>query len=109
MDETLEASARRELREETGLEVETLEQLHTFGDPGRDPRGRAISIVFWTALKIPPPGTQVGDDAAHLAWHPLDHLPALAFDHTQVLEMLASRLKPPPRRRKKGERGASAP
>src|SRR5260370_16239936 len=46
MDETLEASARRELNEETGLEVGKLEHLHTFGAPGRDPRGRTISVLF---------------------------------------------------------------
>ena len=46
MDETLEASARRELREETGVETAELVQLHTFGDPGRDPRGRTISVAI---------------------------------------------------------------
>ena len=46
IDETLEASARRELREETGLEVGDLEQMQTFGDPGRDLRGRTISVVY---------------------------------------------------------------
>src|SRR5262249_17350665 len=46
MDETLEASARRELEEESGVRVEALEQLHTFGDPGRDPRGRTVSVVY---------------------------------------------------------------
>ena len=42
MAETLEETARRELQEETGITVKRLEQLHTFGDPGRDPRGRKI-------------------------------------------------------------------
>src|SRR5437879_11623384 len=46
MDESLEAAARRELYEETGVEAAELEQLHTFGDPGRDPRGRTISVVY---------------------------------------------------------------
>src|SRR5436190_20165932 len=46
MDENLEAAARRELKEETGIEVAQLRQLHTFGDPGRDPRGRTISVVY---------------------------------------------------------------
>src|SRR5262245_46497942 len=46
MDETLEESARRELREETSLETGTLWQLGAYGDPGRDPRGRTISVVY---------------------------------------------------------------
>src|SRR3989442_1158538 len=46
MEETLEEAARRELFEETGLKVDELEQLHTFGDPGRDPRGRVITAVY---------------------------------------------------------------
>src|SRR5437016_2433978 len=45
-DETLEVAARRELQEETGIDAKQLEQLHTFGDPGRDPRGRTISVVY---------------------------------------------------------------
>src|SRR5207244_6356756 len=46
MEEPLEAAARRELLEETGVEAGRLEQLHTFGDPGRDPVGRTISVVY---------------------------------------------------------------
>src|SRR5437868_7332418 len=46
MVEALGAAARRELREETGVDVQAIEQLYTFGDPGRDPRGRTISVVY---------------------------------------------------------------
>src|SRR3954467_675937 len=46
MDEDLETAARRELREETGVEAGDLEQLHTFGAPDRDPRGRTISVAY---------------------------------------------------------------
>src|SRR5437868_5126517 len=78
MDESLEAAARRELSEETGVEAEQIEQLHTFGDPGRDPRGRTISVAFLAvvdAAKIKP---QAADDAAEVRWHSLHQPPALA-------------------------------
>jgi 8-oxo-dGTP diphosphatase len=87
MEETLEAAARRELREETGLEVDAIEQLHTFGDPGRDPRGRTISVVYYAFLPRPADSLQAGDDAAEAGWHALDRLPELAFDHDRILAM----------------------
>src|ERR1700736_5546982 len=64
MDESLEAAARRELREETGLETENLEQLATFGDPGRDPRGRTISVVYLTRVNPRQVKPHADDDAA---------------------------------------------
>jgi len=85
MEETLQAAARRELFEETGVEAEELVQVHTFGDPGRDPRGRTISVVYLTIVdqsKIMP---RPADDAAEVGWHPLRRLPELAFDHAQIL------------------------
>jgi 8-oxo-dGTP diphosphatase len=85
MEETLEAAAQRELCEETGVEAKELIQVHTFGDPGRDPRGRTISVVYLTILdqsKIKP---RPADDAAGVGWHSLRHLPGLAFDHAQIL------------------------
>jgi 8-oxo-dGTP diphosphatase len=84
-DEPLEAAARRELFEETGLRVEQLEQMHTFGDPGRDPRGWTVSVahVAWVDPQLARP--RAGDDASEADWHPLDRLPPLAFDHARVL------------------------
>src|SRR5216683_6447773 len=63
MDETLEAAARRELKEETGLTVDALEQLYAFGDPGRDPRGRTIAVAYLTRVHEKRVGLQAGDDA----------------------------------------------
>lgn len=83
-DEPLETAARRELREETGLEVDQLEQMQAFGDPGRDPRGWTVSIAF-VARVDPNTSATAGDDAAEAAWHPLEQLPPLAFDHGKVL------------------------
>ena len=92
MDETLEESARRELREETGLEVGRLEQLHSFGDPGRDPRGRVISVTFLGRIDPAKVKLQAGDDAADAQWFPLQRLPPLAFDHREILAMAKSRI-----------------
>jgi 8-oxo-dGTP diphosphatase len=93
MDESLEAAARRELREETGVEAAELEQLHTFGDPGRDPRGRTISVVYLARVDPRQLKPRAADDAAEVGWHRLNQLPPLAFDHEQILESARRRLK----------------
>ncbi len=94
-NEPLEAAARRELREETGLEPAHFEQLHTFGDPGRDPRGWTISVAYLALLEEGERETQslrVGSDAREARWFDLDHLPPLAFDHDQILAWAIRRL-----------------
>jgi 8-oxo-dGTP diphosphatase len=89
LGETLEAAARRELWEETGLQLaldERLRQLATFGDPGRDPRGLYVSILYMAALRTSElPVLCAGDDAGALAWFSLSELPPMAFDHEQML------------------------
>ncbi|MBX9677656.1 MAG: NUDIX hydrolase [Gemmataceae bacterium] len=92
MDETLEASARRELQEETGLSTRYLEQIGIFGDPGRGPRGRTISIAYLAEVdpaKIEPAAT---DDAAEVGWFSLQRPPKLAFDHAKILAAVRKRL-----------------
>jgi 8-oxo-dGTP diphosphatase len=93
MDETLEAAAHRELREEAGVEAEELEQLHTFGDPGRDPRGRTISVVYLARVDAGALKPRADDDAAAVGWHPLNKLPPLAFDHDRILACAGRRLR----------------
>jgi 8-oxo-dGTP diphosphatase len=93
MDETLEQSARRELREETGISGVRLQQLHTFGDPGRDPRGRTISVLFLARVNPARLHPQAADDAAEGAWHSLQRPPALAFDHRRILAHVRKWLK----------------
>lgn len=87
IDESLEAAARRELAEETGLKVQRLEQVATFGAVDRGPRGRVISVV-WVALVRRPQTPKAGDDAGDAQWHDLDQPPTLAFDHQEVLKTL---------------------
>jgi 8-oxo-dGTP diphosphatase len=86
MEETLEASARRELREETGVAAADLVQLHSFGDPDRDPRGRTISVAYLARIDADAVRPAAGDDAAAVQWFALDALPPLAFDHVQIVE-----------------------
>lgn len=86
MDEPLEAAARRELREETGIQApRRLEQLATFGDPGRDPRGRTISVAYLALVDPRKVRPHAADDAAEAGWHRLDRPPKLAFDHAKIL------------------------
>lgn len=92
-DEDLSGAARRELREETGLVKVPLQQIHAFGAPDRDPRGRVISILFAGIL---PEGADrklsAGSDARDLEWHPLSQLPQLAFDHRDMIDRAAQTL-----------------
>ncbi len=92
-DEDLEVAARRELAEETGLSGFYLEQLATYGRPGRDPRGHTVSVA-WLALvrrldHVPVGGT----DAREAAWFPVEALPPLAFDHGEILAAGRERLR----------------
>ncbi|HLJ44938.1 MAG TPA: NUDIX domain-containing protein [Bryobacteraceae bacterium] len=91
-EESLDEGAIRELREETGVEKVYLEQLYTFGDPKRDPRGRVVTVAYYALV----PHTQAlhaGTDAADAAWFPLDDLPALAFDHREIVEYAHQRIR----------------
>lgn len=85
MDEDLIDSAYRELKEETSITNLELQQLKAYGKPGRDPRGRTISVVFGGFLKEEQ-DAKAGDDAQHLNWFPIDQLPGLAFDHSLILK-----------------------
>ena len=87
IQETLAEAAQRELKEETGLNVSGLTQVHTFSDPERDPRGRVISTCFAAILiESDQIDLRAGDDAADAGWFSLEELPPLAFDHVQVIQ-----------------------
>jgi len=85
MEETLEESVAREVEEETGLNGLQFGQLYTFGDPGRDPRGRTITVVYCAMASA---GAQVkaGDDARSACWFEAGKLPDLAFDHARIIQ-----------------------
>jgi 8-oxo-dGTP diphosphatase len=89
-EEDLEDAARRELVEETGLVADRihLEQVATYGDPGRDPRGRVVSVAY-LALVPDLPAPVAGTDAASASWVPVAEVLAdpdrLAFDHHRIL------------------------
>lgn len=92
MDEELEEAAARELQEETTLTGVKLEQFRTFGQIGRDPRGRLITVTFM-AIVSSQPTVKGGDDAEQAHWFNIDELPEMAFDHGQVIQMAAAAIK----------------
>ena len=92
-DEDLEAAALRELHEETGMELHTMKQLHTFGTPGRDPRGRTVSVVYYAVVDADEHSVKGGDDAAAASWVNVKDITALAFDHKEVLNFALQLLK----------------
>ncbi len=94
INESLEAAATRELEEETGVRDVYIEQLYTFGAPDRDPRTRVITVAYFAlAPSTALPLLQAGDDAADAQWWSIYDLPALAFDHAQILEYALTRLR----------------
>jgi 8-oxo-dGTP diphosphatase len=81
--ETLEEAAVREAREETGLEVDLVEQFHAYSDPRRDPRRHTVSTVFIGRADGEPCGGDDAADARAFAWASLPR--GLVFDHDQIL------------------------
>lgn len=82
--EGLESAAIRELAEETSVRIDYAQQFKTYGNPGRDPRGRNISIVFTQTVEYEIEAVGA-DDASEAKWFPVNKLPSLAFDHKVIL------------------------
>ncbi|MEQ8785181.1 MAG: NUDIX domain-containing protein [Pirellulaceae bacterium] len=93
LDESLEEAARRELSEETGIEVGFLEQLYTFGAVDRDPRERIVSVAWYALVKPSDFDVQAASDARDVRWFPVAKHPPLAFDHEQILKTAVERLR----------------
>jgi ADP-ribose pyrophosphatase YjhB (NUDIX family) len=93
VEETLDAAARRELTEETGLKDVFLEQLYTFGAVDRDPRERIVSVAYYALVKLSDYRAKAATDAANAEWFPISNTPKLAFDHAEILATALARLK----------------
>lgn len=93
INESVDAAARRELQEETGLEQVFLEQLYTFGEVDRDPRERVVTVAYYALVNLREHAVQAATDASEAAWFPISRLPFLAFDHAEIVRMAIARLK----------------
>ncbi|MEL7122775.1 MAG: NUDIX domain-containing protein [Bacteroidota bacterium] len=93
MKEDLETAALRELEEETGIKDVFIEQLYTFGSPIRDPRGRVISIAYYALVNLEKHPVRASSDAREVNWFDFNDLPALAFDHKNILQVAIERLR----------------
>jgi 8-oxo-dGTP diphosphatase len=92
-DESLEDAVQRELSEEAGISINYLEQLYSFGKPGRDPRNRVVSIAYYGLVKPDAFELNAATDANDAAWFNIKNLPQLAFDHTEIIGIAHNRLK----------------
>lgn len=96
IDESLETAAARELQEEAGVTNIYLEQLYTFGEPGRDPRGRVISVAYFALIDAEQQRIVASSDATDAQWFSVfdRRLGAkLAFDHRKILDYAVWRLR----------------
>jgi 8-oxo-dGTP diphosphatase len=93
LEEGLEAAARRELHEETGVRDVFIEQLYTFGALDRDPRGRVISVAYYALVNLSEHPVKASSDARHAEWFKIEELPELAFDHKEILKKAIERLR----------------
>jgi 8-oxo-dGTP diphosphatase len=94
MDESLEEAAAREMSEESGLDQAYLEQLYTYGDPQRDPRGRVVTVAYFALTRADARiRSEGGSDARQARWFAIEDLPDLAFDHSEIVNYALRRLR----------------
>ena len=91
--EDIENAARRELKEETGLDNIYLEQLYTFGKPDRDPQEHVVTVAYYALVNLLDHKVKASTDANDAAWFCIDDIPALAFDHEIILQTAHERLR----------------
>jgi 8-oxo-dGTP diphosphatase len=91
--ESLEAAVERELKEETGAQINYMEQLYTFGTPDRDPRERIVTVAYFVLVNPHQFALSASTDADDVRWFPVRQLPALAFDHHDIVDYALRRLR----------------
>lgn len=92
-NESLEDAVSRELKEETGISINYLEQLYTFGNPDRDPRNRVISVTYYGLVKPDIFKLSASTDASDVKWFNVDEIKKLAFDHAHIIQVALKRLQ----------------
>jgi 8-oxo-dGTP diphosphatase len=93
LSESLDDAAKRELEEETGVKDVYLEQLYTFGNTKRDPRGRVITVVYFALINSEAIKLTASSDVSDAKWFSIKKLPELAFDHREIMEYAIKRLR----------------
>ncbi|MBT6690543.1 NUDIX hydrolase [archaeon] len=93
IDESLEDAAKRELEEEAGVRDVYLEQLFSFGEPKRDPRGRVVTVAYMALVNSEGIELKAATDVSDAKWFSIKDVPSLAFDHKEILEYSLKRLK----------------
>ena len=92
-EESLEQAVARELREETGVVINYLEQLYSFGRPDRDPRNRVVSVAYYGLVKPNAFQLTTSNEASEVAWFDIKTIPSLAFDHQEIVAVAINRLR----------------
>lgn len=93
MDEDVNASAQRILYELTGLKDVYMEQLHCFGNVGRDSGGRVISIAYWSLIKLDQDDIAISIDNHEAKWISIQDMPPLVLDHSSMVNMAIHQLR----------------
>ena len=91
--EETDACAKRILKEKTGLQKIFIEQLYTFSDPQRDPRGWTISVAYFALINPKQFEIETGRNTTEVQWWQWRELPTLAFDHKEIIKLGIERLK----------------
>lgn len=92
-DESLDEAAWRLTQEKTGIKDAHFEQLHTFGEVGRDPFGRVVSVAYLALIKADQVQVQTTKEYSEIKWFPVKKLPVLAYDHREMIQMAVEKLQ----------------
>ena len=92
-EESVDSAALRELQEETNIDNIYLEQLYTFGETDRDPRGRVISVAYYALVNWQQFQLKARQRVSEASWFPVKRVPRLAFDHNRIIGYALERLR----------------